>query len=555
MKTAFGKIHGWIIGLALAMWLPFLGGVHLFDWDEVNFAEIAREMLVSGDYFRPRVNFQPFWEKPPLFFWMQAASMKLFGVREFSARLPNVAISLVMLIALMRLGDFMSHHKGTGKYWALAYVGSILPHLYARSGIIDPWFNFFMFLGIVFYGFAFTKAVEIASFRLSDHIWALIAGCFIGLAVLTKGPVGYLIPVLVIVIEWLVRRTARTRLLLKHLVLITAATLVTTMLWFGWDLYKHGPWFLKTFTAYQLRLLRTPDAGHGGFFGYHVVVLLFGVFPASYLAIRSLIFRREIRKKNDTLVFNRLMSVTFWVVLVLFSIVKSKIVHYSSLAYFPLTYYAAYAIANRREYAIPAQPVFFIRWTGLFFGLLLVLLPLVGRHPEWLKAYVFHDGFARANLDAAVHWPWWTGGAGMLLWAVILLWGYRRRHGLADAYTWLFVGMALFMAVAISIVVPRVEAYTQRAAVHFYESKRGEDCYIEPVGFKTYAHLFYARVKKHENARAYDHEWLLRGPVDKPTYLVAKITGEDALRALPDASLVYRKNGFVFYRREAAREE
>ncbi|HEY8366017.1 MAG TPA: glycosyltransferase family 39 protein, partial [Bacteroidia bacterium] len=57
----------WILVLALICFFPFLGGVHLFDWDEINFAEIAREMILSNDYLRPTINFEPFWEKPPLF--------------------------------------------------------------------------------------------------------------------------------------------------------------------------------------------------------------------------------------------------------------------------------------------------------------------------------------------------------------------------------------------------------------------------------------------------------------------------------------------------------
>jgi len=64
-----------IAGLALLFFVPFLGGVHLFDWDEVNFAECAREMLATGDYLRPQIDYEPFWEKPPFFIWLQALSM------------------------------------------------------------------------------------------------------------------------------------------------------------------------------------------------------------------------------------------------------------------------------------------------------------------------------------------------------------------------------------------------------------------------------------------------------------------------------------------------
>ncbi|MBK8051835.1 MAG: hypothetical protein IPK35_00800 [Saprospiraceae bacterium] len=69
----------WHILMILGMSVFFfagLGHVHLFDWDEINFAESAREMIHTGNYLSVQINYQPFWEKPPLFFWMQAISMK-----------------------------------------------------------------------------------------------------------------------------------------------------------------------------------------------------------------------------------------------------------------------------------------------------------------------------------------------------------------------------------------------------------------------------------------------------------------------------------------------
>ena len=58
------------------LFIPFIGQVHLFDWDEINFAESAREMLVTGNFSTVSINFIPFGEKPPLFIWMQVLSMK-----------------------------------------------------------------------------------------------------------------------------------------------------------------------------------------------------------------------------------------------------------------------------------------------------------------------------------------------------------------------------------------------------------------------------------------------------------------------------------------------
>ena len=137
-------------GLALLFFFPFLGSVHLFDWDEINFAECAREMVHTGEWMRPQIDFEAFWEKPPMFLWMQALSMKLFGVNEFAARFPNAVCGWATLLLVFYIGNRL-HDRMFGWLWALAWLGSLLPHLYFRSGIIDPWFNFFIFTGL--YGF------------------------------------------------------------------------------------------------------------------------------------------------------------------------------------------------------------------------------------------------------------------------------------------------------------------------------------------------------------------------------------------------------------------
>ena len=79
-KLSLNKAYIGVILISLALFYPFLGMVHLFDWDEINFAEAAREMIVTGDYSVVQINYLPFWEKPPLFLWMQVLSMKIFGI-------------------------------------------------------------------------------------------------------------------------------------------------------------------------------------------------------------------------------------------------------------------------------------------------------------------------------------------------------------------------------------------------------------------------------------------------------------------------------------------
>ncbi|MBK7337049.1 MAG: hypothetical protein IPJ00_13170 [Saprospirales bacterium] len=103
--------------------------------------------------------------------------------------------------------------------------------------------------------------------------------------------------------------------------------------------------------------------------------------------------------------------------------------------------------------------------------------------------------------------------------------------------------MALFFFIA------RVEGYSQRAAIEFYESQQGKEVYIKTVGFKSYAHLFYSRKQPGGDPNQYDYEWLLRGPVDREVFLVTKMHKADRLKAEAGLVEVFRKNGFVVFGR------
>ena len=139
------SVHGLLlIAIGIVLFIPFLGSVHLYDWDELNFAEASREMLETGNFMRVTINYQPFWEKPPLFFWLQACSMKLFGVNEFAARFVNAMAGIITLLVVYTIGRKW-FDAVFGLLWALVLAGSFLPHVFFKSGIIDPVFNLFIF--------------------------------------------------------------------------------------------------------------------------------------------------------------------------------------------------------------------------------------------------------------------------------------------------------------------------------------------------------------------------------------------------------------------------
>lgn len=122
MKFLSGRFTELTIILVTGLlFIPFLGNVHLFDWDEINFAEAAREMIKSGNYLTVQIDFQPFWEKPPLFIWMQVLSMKIFGINEFAARFPNAVCGIVTSLAIFKIGKRLKD-ENSGIIWVCVYM-------------------------------------------------------------------------------------------------------------------------------------------------------------------------------------------------------------------------------------------------------------------------------------------------------------------------------------------------------------------------------------------------------------------------------------------------
>ena len=334
------------------------------------------------------------------------------------------------------------------------------------------------------------------------------------------------------------------------LLAVLGALLVVISLWSVIDMLRNGPAFVTAFFQRQLALLTTEDAGHGGFFGYHFVVLLIGCFPASLFATQEML--KPTRTEEQANDHRRWMAILFWVVLILFSLVKTKIVHYSSLCYFPLTYLAALQL--ERLWNDRAKAAMWMRIgigvVGHLFVLAAIALPWLGMHPEKLKP-LLNDAFAQANLDAPVHWTGIEAFAG--IWLLVLLAvshfhfrSARYRKGIIA----LFGGSLLFVVHILYYDVRKIERYTQGAAVDFWQAHANERCYVTTVDYKSYAPLFYARTPPHTDQRASDQGWLLHGDIDRPVYIACKITDATEVRAMPGLVELDARNGFAFFRRD-----
>ena len=543
----------------------------LFDWDEINFAECAREMIVSNNYSDVQLYFHPFWEKPPLFIWLQAMSMNVFGINEFAARFPNALCGVLTLLVLYKTGKELNDRK-FGLTWAFVYASTLLPHLFFKSGIIDPWFNLFIYLSIYYLIQHTNNPIGKSGYQTS-----IIAGLFLGLALLTKGPAALILVGLTVVVFFVLGRL-KSISSFKFILIFFLAFFITGFSWFAIELLKGNGHVIKEFIDYQIRLFKTEDSDHGGPFIYHFIVLLLGCFPSSLFLI--LAHRKSINDTPFQLHIKRWMISLFWVVLILFSIVQTKIVHYSSLCYFPLTYLATYAIQKLISGQYNWKKLFHLFFViiSTLIGLTFILVGCVPILKPWLIASnIIADKFAIENLKTNVYWSGYEWLIGFIFIGIAHFSLAKIKTGAFKYIYLLFLGSLFAVYSLIMIVAPKVEQYSQRAAIEFYKQCAKHEYNVETIGLKSYATLFYGDLKaSFKNDASFKNyielkreefdskninidisyglirtHWLLDGFGNKPACFVARTIDEEGILInCPQLKELYRQNGFIFYIRK-----
>jgi len=511
----------------------------LFDWDEINFAESAREMIVSNDYLRVQINFSPFWEKPPFFFWLQVGAMKLFGINEFAARFPNALFGFIYLLTFYFIGKKHFSAK-LGLFWSIMYFGSFLPHLYFKSGIIDPVFNYFIFVSIYF----MMRVIN----GTSDNVGkpAFLSGFFSGLSIITKGPVGFLLLGLTL-FAYLLLNKFKPFPKLRFILIFLGAMTITISFWLSMEVAQNGLVILKQFWDYQIELFNQPVAGHAQPFYYHFLVVLVGCFPISIFALPY--FRRISHRL--ALDFRIWMLCLFWVVMILFSISETKIIHYSSMTYIPLSFLASHYMLNvslKKETWKKYQTILFV-FIGSIWGILLTVVPLIMVNKELIFPYI-KDKFAVDSLKTPIYWSGYEALIGvffilgMIVTALMINKKSIERGILIIANT-----VSLSLLLVLFFVLPKIEGFTQGPVIAFYESLQGKDCYVESYGYKSYAQYYYFQQPYGTSEKRKDFNWLLTGDIDKTVYLVTKSTNK-SLDAHKNFNLIKKVGGFRFYKRD-----
>lgn len=196
------------IAIVIGLGALFMSGalvLPLQEPDEGRYADIAASMVRTGDWLTPRLNGLRYYEKPPLYFWLGAAAVAVLGPTETAVRLPSVLACLATVLLLMRWG----RRAGGEKVELLAgAMGGTLPlfALFAHMAMVDLVMAFMTTLAL----YSFWRGV-VEPGGPARQPWVLAFWISAALALLTKGPVGFALP-LVSAAGWLAITQSRDRL-------------------------------------------------------------------------------------------------------------------------------------------------------------------------------------------------------------------------------------------------------------------------------------------------------------------------------------------------------
>ncbi len=304
------------------LWFAMLGGRALYDPDEGRYAEIPREMLHDGDWVTPHLDGFAYLEKPPLQYWITAASLRVFGENEWAARLgTGIAgyLSLVLVFALARrLWDFETAIKAS-----FYCGGSILFVLLGHQLTLDMSLTSFLFAALGCFLFAQLRRDSPAACRR----WML--GCWVAMAfaVLTKGLIGALIPAFTLgaYLVWQRDFAVLATLNLRWGLPLFAAISVP---WFALAARANPTFLWFFFIREHFQRFLTPIAQRTEPWWFFIPVLLLGVLPWASRAVQVVAGGWRAAVPRGRFDPRRVLWIWSVFVLVFFSLSDSKLVPY-----------------------------------------------------------------------------------------------------------------------------------------------------------------------------------------------------------------------------------
>jgi 4-amino-4-deoxy-L-arabinose transferase-like glycosyltransferase len=159
----------------------------LIDRDEPRFAEASREMLERGDYIVPHFNNQLRLDKPPLVYWAQVVSFKIFGENDFAARLPSAIAAALVALSIFAWGKRIGDPR-IGLWAAIIFTLSLQTFLHAKAAVADMWLVLFMTTA---HWAGYERIANRESRIANRKKWWWIFYISLALGFLAKGPIAW----------------------------------------------------------------------------------------------------------------------------------------------------------------------------------------------------------------------------------------------------------------------------------------------------------------------------------------------------------------------------
>jgi 4-amino-4-deoxy-L-arabinose transferase-like glycosyltransferase len=397
-----------------ALNFPTLGTPSLWDIDEGNNAEAAREMLESGNWVVPTFNYQLRVDKPALLYWLQIGAYHLFGVNELAARFPSALAALATVLLTYELGRQM-FGAATGLLAGVVLASTIAFCIAAHFANPDALLNAFTLLTLFFFWRGYAR---------KRRGWFVPAGISAGLAVLAKGPVGVVLPgaVIGLYLIW-----SREWCWDRWLLFGCLAFALTALPWYIWVAADTKADFLRGFLlTHNVGRYLHPMENHRGPIFYYLGVLVLGFAPWSIFLGPASWFALGKHARNDGEMDSPALYRFLWcwimVYLVFFSLAGTKLPNYILPIYAPIALLIARSL-NRWQRGTIQRPT----W-ALHVSLGCLMLMGIGTSLAMLLA----GGVIDLPILHSKHLPGLENGAilGMLpaAGAVIAWWCLRRQN-------------------------------------------------------------------------------------------------------------------------------
>jgi len=317
-----------LFAIIIAFYLYGLGQLPLLGPDEPRYAQVAREMFLSGDLITPTLGGHTWFEKPALLYWMIVAAFKVFGVTEWSARLGPALCGLLTIAAVWCVGrevDRSEDSRGVG-FWSVVVTATCLGLIvFSRAASFDVVITMTSTWSLAF--FLLHELPGTRSKRL------LLAGfyAFVGVSLLAKGLVGIVIPFGVVGFFYLLRRAWPQRSVLLSLIWGVPLAVAVSAVWYGPVIARHGWTFIDEFFVQHhfARFVSNKYHHPQPIYFYPAIILMLSLPWTPYLAVALAKVRGWDWRGGDSASIVRVFSLAWLLLpLIFFSFSGSKLPGY-----------------------------------------------------------------------------------------------------------------------------------------------------------------------------------------------------------------------------------